>query len=135
MAKTSEWLDYAGMNAEYRATVKEFPYERAPGWDFPADAAASEPGTKYQVGSGEVAAYFAWLISLERAAVWAHLAGEKAEAQRLIEVAAIFPTTSTFQRYNEPDVPVTWLDAVIVPARAGDFRNLAADAFPGVVAP
>lgn len=135
MTETSEWLDYDGMNAEYRATVADFPYERAPRWDFPADAIAAEPGTKYQIGSGEVAAYFAWLIALERAAVWAHLAGDVAEARRLVEVAAIFPTAPTFQRYNDPDVPVTWFDAVIVPARAGDFRNLTTDAFPGVVAP
>ncbi|WP_314098286.1 hypothetical protein [Microbacterium foliorum] len=75
-----------------------------------------------------MAALFAWLSAVEIAAVTAHREGRDADAQHWVAVAAQFVETKTYATYNDPNVPVSWFDDVIVPARSGDFSAMAEEA-------
>lgn len=123
------WLTYDGHVAAYQAARDALTLELPEGARLPAmPPPETEPGTLYQSGTGEVAALFAWLYLVERAAVDAHARGDLDEAHRWVTVAAQFVETDTFAKFNDPDVPISWYDHVIAPALRGDFTNLAQDA-------
>ncbi|MBW3082307.1 hypothetical protein KIH73_02755 [Bifidobacterium sp. 6T3] len=58
-------MDWDDANAEYQATVADFPFPLMGGDEFPADM--GEGGSDlYQHGWGEGQAYFYWMCSVER---------------------------------------------------------------------
>lgn len=116
-------MTHDGHVAEYKAAVAALDLEVPPGVVRPKEPPPeTEPGTLYFTGTGEVAALLAWLNAVETTALAAHLDGDQAEAQRWVGVAAQFVETDTFTKVNDPDVPISWFDAVIVPARRGGLR-------------
>lgn len=119
------WNHFDGMRAEYLAAVAVFPLPLPPSFTFPVEPEARHDETLYADGYGEVAALFTWLLAVEKAALDAHESGNTADAQHWVEVAAMFSGTDTFAMYNDPNVPISWHDAVIVPARRGDFASMA----------
>lgn len=122
------WWFYEGYVAEYRAARAAWNLELPPGVSIPPNPAPEpEHGTLYQHGAGEVAVLFHWLHAVQRAAVDCHRSGNDEMAQHWVEVAAKHVETETFAKYNDPHVPVSWFDAVIIPARTGDFSMMTAD--------
>lgn len=60
-----EFMDWDDANAEYQATVADFPFPLMGDDEFPADM--GEGGSDlYQHGWGEGQAYFYWMCSVER---------------------------------------------------------------------
>lgn len=124
-----DFVSYAGHTAEYTSALAALDLEIPPGVTLPIEPPAEpEPGTQYEVGGGEVQALFAWLHSVETAAVEAHFAGDDSTAQHWVEVAAQFVNTPTFQKYNDHNFDsesgTSWFAAVIEPARRGDFKAM-----------
>lgn len=123
-----KWTLYEGHVKAYQSAVSALGLELPDGITLPElPAPEPEPGTVYQVGAGAVEALFAWLHAVEKAAIEAHHRGDAQLAQKWVETAAKFIETDTFAKFNDPNVPVSWFEAVIVPARAGDFTPMAAD--------
>jgi hypothetical protein len=124
--RESRWLDHAGYAAEYRAALAALDLPLPSGVSLPSEPAPEpEPGALYEEGAGEVAVLFEWLHAVECAAIGAHRRGDTEVAQHWVTVAAGFIDTDTFAKYNDPDVPISWYDAVIIPARAGHFAAMA----------
>lgn len=121
------WYHRESHVAEYQQTLKHLPLELPRGTVLPTEPPASELGTLYQRGAGEVAALFAWLRAIEREALRAHSAGRDLDARHWVKVAAQFTDTDTYAKFNDHSAPISWHVAVIEPALQGDFAPMAAD--------
>lgn len=124
--ETPGWNDYEGYAQEYRLARQRFVLEVPEGDPLPLDPPPEpEPGALYQYGTGDVTLLLAWLRKVQTAAVELNRIGDSAGAQHWVEVAAQFVETDTFAKYNDPNVPISWFDDVILRARAGDFTTMA----------
>ncbi|OAZ40933.1 hypothetical protein A9Z40_03045 [Microbacterium arborescens] len=120
-----EFTLWDGYLAEWQRTIDALTLPVPDGFTFPA-LPPGDPEAKvlYAVGCGEVAAMLTWITAVECAVIEAHLAGDHSTADRWLSVAALWPRTSTYKTYNDPDVPITWREAVLIPALAGDFSKM-----------
>ena len=127
---------YEEYDRDYAHTLRTLQLAVPAGHIFPPHAPVTEvrPGETaiYEKGCGEVRAMFAWLTAVECAALTAHAAGDDEAAHGWLLVAAQWPETETFKRWNEPDVPVSWYDGVLAPALSGDFSYMAEEAMGAI---
>lgn len=119
------YTDVTGIRAEYVDTARDFEYELPQGEEFPAQSSipAASPKMFWEPGIGAAEAFFVWLAATAVAAHQAHLAGDAAETQRLLDEAEA--------GYAVPDRLIFWseseeqFDAALRNARQGDFAALA----------
>lgn len=116
---------YPGYDAEYQQTLATLALPVPENSKLPVHAPGSpDDRVIYADGCGAVAAMFAWLLAVEEAALSAHYAGDLETTGRWLGVAALWPETEIFKQYNDPNVPISWYDGVLMPALAGDFSRM-----------
>lgn len=77
-----------GVEAEYAKAVESFPFVKPDDWSFPTSSGLTdpEPGTQWDRGFGAAIAYLLWQSAVAVAAQKAYLAGDRAVADRYLDV-------------------------------------------------
>ncbi|MBW9110157.1 hypothetical protein [Microbacterium ureisolvens] len=115
------FIDIDGVHAEYRAAISNFRLPLPTGWSFPAESAVREPepNVMWEQGTGEFEAYLYWQRAVATAAQDAHLRGDDAEADRLLDALESGYNSST-RRGLIDDPDNLFVTVTIGPARGGN---------------